>query len=131
MRRILKITARFLGVIVLLLTALLIISSLATVTSRRIAKTRLDLSCLQMASRNYFQVYAVWPNSIRDLESDANPRKILFVAPAPATKDAWGRPLVYVPFYASLGYGRVLSYGRDGKPGGGGPDRDIEFRFGK
>jgi general secretion pathway protein G len=131
MRRALKISAIVLGGLVLLLTAMLLLSSLTTVTPGRVAKTTADLITLQMASSNYFRVYSVWPKSIHDLESDRNPQKIVFIAPAPATNDAWGRPLVYVPFDPSLGYGRVLSYGRNGKPGGDGPDADIEFRFAK
>jgi general secretion pathway protein G len=130
MRRTLKITAIVMGMLTLLI-ALLVIGRLATANRRRIAQTTISLRCLQAASSQYFQIYGVWPKSIHDLESDANPRKILFIAPAPATNDAWGRPLVYVPFDSSLGYGRVLSYGRDGKPGGDGPDADIEFRLGK
>src|SRR5205809_2770517 len=29
----------------------------------------------------------------------------------------------------SLGYGAVMSYGQDGKPGGAGDDRDLQVRF--
>jgi hypothetical protein len=47
----------------------------------------------------------------------------------PWDKDAWGRELIVVPYNASVGYGEIVSYGRDGKPGGDGADRDLEVRF--
>lgn len=131
MPRVLKIPVIVLGGPVFLLAAFLGYGLLATAASRRVAKTTVDLMVLQMASSNYFKVYSLWPKSIHELEADGNTQKIAFIAPSPATNDAWGRPLVYIPFEPSLGYGSVLSYGRDGKPGGDGPDADIEFRFGK
>jgi hypothetical protein len=45
------------------------------------------------------------------------------------TKDAWRRDVIVIPYEASLGYGKIISYGRDGKPGGTGKDRDLEVRF--
>jgi hypothetical protein len=47
----------------------------------------------------------------------------------PWTQDGWGRELILIPFDDSLGYGRIVSYGRDGKVGGTGSDRDFEIRF--
>jgi Type II secretion system (T2SS), protein G len=45
------------------------------------------------------------------------------------TQDGWGRDLTIVPFNSSLGYGEVVSYGRDGKPGGTGLNKDLSVRF--
>jgi hypothetical protein len=52
-------------------------------------------------------------------------------------KDAWGkgdnvwdgRYVILVPYDKSLGYGEVVSYGRDGKPGGTDLDSDLMVRF--
>jgi hypothetical protein len=38
--------------------------------------------------------------------------------------------LIYQPFDPAKGYGSVISYGSDGKPGGSGEAADIEVRFG-
>ena len=43
--------------------------------------------------------------------------------------DVWGRYVVLVPFNEKLGYGEIVSYGRDGKSGGTGLDRDLIVRF--
>lgn len=43
--------------------------------------------------------------------------------------DRWHQSPVYVPYDTSRGYGTVISYGKDGKPGGKGEDADIEVRF--
>ncbi len=71
----------------------------------------------------YWEQHRGWPTSIAELRafrSDLNEWAV----------DMWGRDFVLVPFNASLGYGRVISYGRDGKPGGSTEaDRDIEVRF--
>jgi hypothetical protein len=47
----------------------------------------------------------------------------------PWTQDAWERHLIISPYNKSLGYGRIISYGRDGKPGGNDNDKDLEVRF--
>jgi hypothetical protein len=43
--------------------------------------------------------------------------------------NVWGRYVILIPYNESLGYGEVVSYGRDGKPGGTGLDRDLIVRF--
>jgi hypothetical protein len=48
---------------------------------------------------------------------------------APWDKDAWGHDWVLVPYSESVGYGEIISYGRDGKPGGTGLDRDLVARY--
>lgn len=67
--------------------------------------------------------YGSYPTSLaelHDLREDLS---------APWTQDAWGRDLKISDFDKSRGYGSVISYGRDGKPGGNGNDRDLEVRF--
>lgn len=44
--------------------------------------------------------------------------------------DLWDRDFLLVPYNESLGYGEIISYGRDGKPGGSADaDQDIIVRF--
>jgi hypothetical protein len=70
----------------------------------------------------YKATYGTWPVSSSDM---------LAVMPElkPKATDAWNRVFVLVPYNQSLGYGKIISYGRDGRLGGVGPDRDIELRF--
>ena len=77
----------------------------------------------------YFKTYGLWPASVDALRPAGNPRQIMFITERVQPRDAWGRSMVYDPYEASRGYGLVLSYGRDGKRGGSGPDADIERRF--
>ena len=115
---------------ILALCGLLIAAWVASiVTPRRIARTTVMLRMYGVASSMYFQVYGTWPSSLPDLFPNGNPRKKDFVTPGSRTNDAWRRPIGYIPFDASVGYGRVYSLGRDGVLGGTGSDADIEVRF--
>lgn len=64
-----------------------------------------------------------WPDSLAQLQA-GRPELV-----DPWDKDAWGRGIVFVPYDTSLGYGEFISYGRDGKVGGTGVDRDLIARF--
>ena len=119
------------GAMGLLVATRLVVGGWTNATAVRIAETRLHLMLLQAASSNYFSSYGVWPRSIHDFDADANPQKLKFIDSLHPTNDAWGWPIVYIPFDPSVGYGKVVSYGRDGKLGGVGPDADIEAQFGK
>lgn len=70
----------------------------------------------------YRQQYSVWPTSLEQL-----------LVPHPElkdwAKDGWRRYAELIPYNESLGYGQIISYGRDGKPGGTGADRDLVVRF--
>jgi Type II secretion system (T2SS), protein G len=98
-------------------------------TLMRVARTRTELASYPLASSNYFETFGRWPQSISEFTNNSS--NIVFIASTTPNKDAWGRAILYEPFDPRRGYGRVLSYGRDGQPGGDGPDADIEFRFGK
>lgn len=113
----------------LTLAVLVLIGWLQVRTPARIACTQATLMLFPMASSNYFSTFGRWPQSIADFSSNAS--NMFFIVPPVPTNDAWGRRIVYESFDSARAYGRVLSYGRDGKPGGAGPDADIEFRFGR
>ena len=66
--------------------------------------------------------FGVWPSSLaqlRELGEDLNER----------ASDTWGNVFIFVPYNESLGYGQIISFGADGKPGGTNADADIEVRF--
>lgn len=96
-------------------------------TPLAIAYTNAQLSCYQGASTNFFAVIGRWPNS--ETEFVTNSLGLSFINPSPPLRDGWGRPIVYEPYSTNTGYGRVISYGRDGKPGGRDADADAELRF--
>lgn len=75
------------------------------------------------ACDEYRNRFDKWPDSLTQLVS---PQMHLR---DPGTNDAWGREIVFVPYNKAFGYGEVISYGRNGRPGGTGLDRDIVVRF--
>lgn len=129
MSRPVKWLLRILVAFVVSFLLLCIVGWLSVRNPLRFAKTQALLSSYPMVASNYFKIYGRWPQSIAEITT--NPSNIVFIAPCPPTNDAWGRPIIFEPFDPARGYGRVMSYGRDAKPGGTGPDADIEFRFGK
>lgn len=71
-----------------------------------------------IASEQYHVEFSAWPQSLTDLN---------FRTQNPC--DPWKNPLVYMPFNTESGYGLVISWGADGKPGGTGKARDRIARF--
>ena len=130
------------GIIVVLLIAILSAWFISLWFHARGGKAELGytydaLDGVAFASSNYFQIYGKWPASLQDFakNSPQNPKHDSFLTYARtfslATGDGYRHPLVYKPFDPSVGYGSVISYGRDGRPGGVGQDADIEVRFGE
>jgi hypothetical protein len=76
----------------------------------------------------YKKQNGVWPVDITQLvkvRPDLGNENELF----PVT-DSYGHAFILIPYNEALGYGSLISYGRDGKPGGDNKlDRDIEIRF--
>jgi hypothetical protein len=93
----------------------------------KVASTRAHLVAYQCAATNYFNRIGRWPQSAQELVS--NSAGIIFIYPGPPWADAWGNPVIFTPFSRVHGSGSILSYGRDGKPGGTGTDADIEMKF--
>jgi hypothetical protein len=71
----------------------------------------------------YKESHSAWPSSLTELWA-LHPEML-----DPWSKDAWGRNILLVPYNHAVGYGEILSYARDGRPGGIGEDRDLEVRF--
>jgi hypothetical protein len=96
-------------------------------TTAAIASTTAQVMNYRAASTNFFARAGRWPTSAAELVT--NSMGLVFISPSPPIPDSWGRHIVYQPYTSNAGYGRVISYGRDGRPGGIGPDADIEQRF--
>ena len=71
----------------------------------------------------YKAQYGSWPSSLPQLQA-WQPGLVDTYG-----KDAWGHVIILVPYDESLGYGQLIGYGHDGKPGGTGDDRDLVVRF--
>jgi hypothetical protein len=71
----------------------------------------------------YRAQFGTEPNSLTQLQT-GRPELV-----DPWDKDAWGLEIMLVPYDESLGYGQIISYGRDGKRGGTGADGDLAVRF--
>ena len=85
------------------------------------------LATYAAASSSFSNQMGRWPTS--EVELVSNSAGLVFVEPPPPWRDAWHHVIAYEPFTTQAGFGRVISYGRDGKPGGSGADADIERRF--
>jgi type II secretory pathway pseudopilin PulG len=129
MNRVLKKLGLILAVAIVLLVLAMIPAVRAVRVQVPVARTQVQLQAIQAACNSYFDYYGEWPASLSDL--DHNRSNIVFILwPKWGTNDGWGRPIIYRAFDSGLGHGTLLSYGRDGRVSGEGPDADIEFRFG-
>lgn len=90
-------------------------------------RTQLLLNSISTASAQFQAHQSRWPTSASELVS--NSAAIVFIFPSPPWRDAWDRLIAYEPFTTNSGFGRAVSYGRDGKPGGLGQDANIEVKF--
>ena len=86
--------------------------------------TKTMLTVTSSAIQDFHQREGHWPDSLDDLGI-----KYIYWGRYPE-QDAWRRKIVYRRFDPGLGFGAVLSYGADGKPGGDGFAEDLEVRFG-
>jgi hypothetical protein len=116
--------------VAILLSVLLLLFMVAEFRLRPRAqsmRTQLLLDSISAASSQFKAHMNRWPSSASELVS--NSAAIAFVYPPRPWRDAWDRTIVYEPFTTNSGFGRAMSYGRDGKPGGLGLDADIEVKF--
>ena|SRR5258708_6120417 len=78
--------------------------------------------CVTHGCSEYKKRYGSWPSSLAQLRAFGNDLKEV-------STDMWGHDFVLVPYSETNGYGQIISYGADGKPGGTGADSDLEVRF--
>jgi len=112
---------------ILTLGVLFLVGWLQSRTALAVARSNAQLWSYQRATTNFFATIGRWPASATELAS--NPAGLVFITPSPPVQDGWGRQIIYEPYATNAGFGRVVSYGRDGMLGGTGADADIEFRF--
>jgi len=105
-----------------------ILPRLASTGKTPSGQTRGILTQVAFQSRQFHARYGYWPIGLTNFSAAGNPDHLIFLYPS-ATNDGWNHPLVYFPFDPTVGYGRVVSLGRDGKFGGLEFDKDIEQRF--
>ena len=77
----------------------------------------------------YHQETASWPTNLSLLTSNGAGRFCYIETSAGVIQDGWRRPLVFIPYEPSRGFGVLRSLGQDGALGGRGSDADIEFWF--
>ena len=90
-------------------------------TTYKVETSRRNVTFLAQMSKNLKKSGDAWPERIPDVIDE---RIIKYVG-----KDGWGNDVVYSGYSPERGFGTVTSYGADAKPGGEGPDEDIEARF--
>lgn len=107
--------------------ALIVIVRLNTIPGlSQVELARMDTRALVSALDSWAQAHGgQYPDSLEELlQLDANGQPFLrYHKLLPV--DSWGNPFVYHP-PASGGRPRIVSYGRDGKPGGEGEGADID-----
>jgi general secretion pathway protein G len=123
-------------IVLTIVLAVLVLAGLLLPTMRglkrhpRVANTLATMRNIVAASVIYESYYGEWPTTLRDL--DHNRSNIVFITwGQTGAKDGWERPIEFHPYTPSRGYGRVVSLGRDGRPGGEGLDADLEETFGR
>jgi uncharacterized membrane protein (DUF485 family) len=84
------------------------------------AVTLVDIGAVQQAVESYLRDKGRLPSSVEGIPPAGNERFRTGVTGAPV--DSWGRPLRY---WTDGKRYRVVSYGRDGEPGGVGCDYDL------
>jgi len=109
------------GGVVGLVTFAVVMASHRQRLSEKVALNAFEVASVMAGCSNYFDAHGRWPTSLLECVTQ-------FGGP---TNDAWGHAIIFVPLAPDTGFGRIVSYGRDGTPGGDGPDSDVEFRFGK
>jgi type II secretory pathway pseudopilin PulG len=95
-------------------------------TAGRVSDATAQLMSYQAAINNFNARVGRWPTSLREVETNSS--NMVFLN-TPNHNDPWSRRYIFVPYNSATGFGRILTYGRDGKPGGTGVDADIERRF--
>lgn len=96
----------------------------------KVAQTRIALRHFSSACAAYEAHFGAPPASFAQLMGQNRSNVVLVTMNPWPPVDAWGHPIHFEPNNESNGFGRVLSFGRDGRPGGQGLDADIEERFG-
>ncbi len=112
-------------VIIGLLATLVVPAVVARLGTAYEGKVKSDLAALDRSLEEYFiNNQMQYPDSLQELVTpDENGRTYLTQETVP--KDPWGREYLYEQPSGNRAYCLVMSYGKDGSPGGEGADRDL------
>ena len=120
------------GAILLIIISLLIIPRIITARGMQEAKPYVTYTRLIYVASwcdKYKGQYGAWPSSLAQLRA-FRPELIDWARDAWGPGDnMWGRDVVLISYNETIGYGEVISYGRDGMPGGTSVDQDMVVRF--
>ena len=112
--------------IVMILTASVGFSSVKQIDRARCVTAKSQIESLSLALENYYLDYGFYPDESQGLsilwQSDS-----MYIS-KPLDKDPWGNPYVYrLTGNSNFPY-EIISYGKDGLPGGNASDKDISSR---
>lgn len=120
----------FAVVAVLILVSLFFPTGVVHERHHKTMNTFIKLRNIVSAALAYQAYYEEWPATLSELHH--NRSNMVFINWGQAgAKDDWGHPIEFHPYTPSRGYGRVVSLGRDGRPGGEGLNADLEETFGR
>jgi len=94
-------------------------------------RTEIHMCVLAAAASEAFKSQHVWPASVQDLIAHPDIGGNMAGFLKSGTNDLWGNPYLLEAFDPVRGYGRIISYGRDGLPGGKGSAKDIVLHYGE
>lgn len=120
------------GILLLLIAGVLLWGHLVITRDDQDSKPYVTYTRLMYAASRcdlYKNQYGVWPNSLAQLRAFRPEFNDWAKDAWGQNGNKWGHDFLLVPYDQSLGYGELISYGRDGKQGGSGADCDLIVRF--
>ena len=109
-------------------TLALLLATAACIQSPRARQTELrrELETLDRAVTEYTVAHNSHPGSLHELVADARTAE-RFGLTRDWLEDPYGHPYAYTPARGADSYD-IVSYGRDGTPGGEGEDADVDLQ---
>ena len=129
---------RKLTIIAVILTATSLLAAIWCFTYPRLFpqrmladQTKIHMMMLAGATSEAARFQHDWPASMQQLIAGHDPVGKPNLYLAGYTNDGWGRAIILEPFNSTKGYGRMISYGADGQPGGEGSANDLIMHYGE
>jgi len=89
--------------------------------------TKEQLHIIRMDATLFHLDFGRWPTNLTEFTH--NEKGIVYSSQEDFLHDKWGHEIGFEALDLKRGYGRIVSFGRDGKVGGEGYDADIEVQF--
>jgi general secretion pathway protein G len=113
-------------VIIGLLATLVVPNVVGKLARANVTKAKADIVAISKAVQDYaIDNNGRYPDSIEVLVQE-NDMGESYLQQTTVPKDPWGNPYMYEPPPSGTRKFRVVSYGKDGTPGGDGDDADID-----